>query len=78
MRLFHKPLPNTGSIRVVRRFVFCRTIDNETRVFEFAWIKQRLIYSTYDGHEWEDVAWAEPPPKHPKRRPDWVRDRGNF
>jgi hypothetical protein len=50
--------PKPWHQRVVRRFLlFPRTIDYETRWFEFALIRQKYVECPYDKGFWLDIAW---------------------
>lgn len=66
-----KPRPKYGDQRIVTKFVFCRTINGETRSFGFEDIKQEAYKGvghipesrvTYDVLRWKDVEWVHPWP----------------
>ena len=68
MKVNHKPVevPELGDKRMVRRFCFWKTLGNETRLFEMAYIRQEYacvptpkgtVFPTFaDG--WVDRSWA--------------------
>ena len=68
MKINHKPVevPELGDKRMVRKFCFWKTLGNETRLFEMAYVRQhymrvpdpRGVSRPRFIQRWVDRSWA--------------------